>query len=281
VSSHDAFTRRDLVSYNDKHNEANGEGNADGESHNRSWNHGAEGPTDDTGINALRARQQRNFLATLMLSQGVPMLLAGDEIGRTQHGNNNGYCQDNELSWIDWENADRDLLSYTVSLLAFRRAHPVFRRRRWFEGRPLHGQGVQDIVWFTPAGDEMSEENWKVGFAKSLMVYLNGAGIPNRGPRGEAIVDDSFLLCFNAHHEPMRFTLPSGSFGHSGAASSTRRIPIFAPAAPLLRPETLWSWPTAPLSCFSWTMRRGLAPRLLNRDGGARHGDALHGGTSR
>jgi isoamylase len=213
VTCHDGFTLRDLVSYNDKHNEANGEGNADGESHNRSWNHGAEGPTDDTGINALRARQQRNFLATLMLSQGVPMLLAGDEIGRTQHGNNNGYCQDNELSWIDWENADRDLLSYTVSLLAFRRAHPVFRRRRWFEGRPLHGQGVQDIVWFTPAGDEMSEENWKVGFAKSLMVYLNGAGIPNRGPRGEAIVDDSFLLCFNAHHEPMRFTLPSGSFG--------------------------------------------------------------------
>jgi isoamylase len=214
VTCHDGFTLRDLVSYNDKHNEANGEGNLDGENHNRSWNHGVEGPTDDPGIKALRARQQRNFLATLLLSQGVPMMSAGDEIGRTQHGNNNAYCQDNELSWIDWENADSDLLYYTVSLLAFRRAHPVFRRRRWFQGRPLHGHGVQDIAWFTPAGEPMSEEDWNVGFAKSLMVYLNGAVNPSRGPRGEAIVDDSFLICFNAHHEPLRFTLPMASFGN-------------------------------------------------------------------
>ena len=141
------------------------------------------------------------------------MLLAGDEIGRTQHGNNNAYCQDNEVSWIDWTSADLDLLYFTVSVLAFRRAHPVFRRRRWFQGRPLHGKQVRDIAWFTPGGQEMSEDDWKVGFAKSLMVYLNGAAIPSLGPKGEAIVDDTFLLCFNAHYEPMTFTLPDGQFG--------------------------------------------------------------------
>ncbi|HUE89513.1 MAG TPA: glycogen debranching protein GlgX [Vicinamibacterales bacterium] len=214
VTAHDGFTLRDLVSYNDKHNDANGEDNRDGDNHNRSWNHGAEGPTDDPAINALRARQQRNFLATLLLSQGVPMLLAGDEIGRTQQGNNNAYCQDNELSWIDWASADLDLLYFTVSLLAFRRAHPVFRRRRWFQGRPLHGKDVRDIAWFTPGGQEMSDDDWNVGFAKSLMVYLNGDAIPSRGPKGEAIVDDTFLLCFNAHYEPMTFTLPHLQFGH-------------------------------------------------------------------
>ena len=213
VTSHDGFTLRDLVSYNDKHNDANGEDNRDGDNHNRSWNHGAEGPTDDPEINALRARQQRNFLTALLLSQGVPMLVAGDEIGRTQHGNNNAYCQDNELSWIDWESADSDLLYFTVSLLAFRRAHPVFRRRRWFQGRPLHGKDVRDIAWFTPGGQEMSDDDWNVGFAKSLMVYLNGDAIPSRGPKGEAIVDDTFLLCFNAHYEGMTFTLPSQQFG--------------------------------------------------------------------
>jgi isoamylase len=213
VTAHDGFTLRDLVSYNEKHNEANGEDNRDGDNHNRSWNHGVEGPTDDPAINTLRARQQRNFLASLLLSQGVPMLLAGDEIGRTQQGNNNAYCQDNELSWIDWASADSDLLYFTVSLLAFRRAHPVFRRRRWFEGRPLHGKDVRDIAWFTPGGQEMSEDDWNVGFAKSLMVYLNGGAIPSRGPKGEAIVDDTFLLCFNAHYEPMTFTLPPHHFG--------------------------------------------------------------------
>jgi isoamylase len=213
VTAHDGFTLRDLVSYNDKHNEANGEENRDGESHNRSWNHGEEGPTDNDAVNTLRARQQRNFLATLLLSQGVPMLLAGDEIGRTQQGNNNPYCQDNELSWVHWADADLDLLYFTVSLLAFRRAHPVFRRRRWFEGRPLHGQDVRDIAWFTPAGQEMSDDDWNVGFAKSLMVYLNGKAIPSRGPRGEEIIDDTFLLCFNAHHETIPFRLPSEVFG--------------------------------------------------------------------
>jgi glycogen operon protein len=213
VTAHDGYTLRDLVSYNDKHNEANGEDNRDGDNHSRSWNHGAEGPTDDPGINALRARQQRNFLTGLFLSQGVPMLVAGDEIGRTQHGNNNAYCQDNEISWLDWESADTGLLYFTVSLLAFRRAHPVFRRRRWFQGRPLHGKEVRDIAWFTPGGQEMSDDDWNVGFAKSLMVYLNGDAIPSRGPQGESIADDTFLLCFNAHHEPMTFTLPPQQFG--------------------------------------------------------------------
>jgi glycogen operon protein len=213
VTAHDGYTLRDLVSYNDKHNEANGEDNRDGDNHSRSWNHGAEGPTDDPGINALRARQQRNFLTGLFLSQGVPMLVAGDEIGRTQHGNNNAYCQDTEISWLDWESADTGLLYFTVSLLAFRRAHPVFRRRRWFQGRPLHGKEVRDIAWFTPGGQEMSDDDWNVGFAKSLMVYLNGDAIPSRGPQGESIADDTFLLCFNAHHEPMTFTLPPRQFG--------------------------------------------------------------------
>jgi isoamylase len=213
VTAHDGFTLRDLVSYNDKHNEANGEDNRDGESHNRSWNHGVEGPTDDPAINELRARQQRNFLTTLFLSQGVPMLQAGDELGRTQGGNNNAYCQDNEISWIDWESADHLLIDFTTSLLAFRRAHPTFRRRRWFQGRPLHGHDVQDLAWFTPGGKEMTEEDWSVGFAKSLMVFLNGKAIPSLGPRGEPIVDDTFLLCFNAHYEAMPFALPSASYG--------------------------------------------------------------------
>jgi glycogen operon protein len=213
VTAHDGFPLRDLVSYNEKHNQANGEDNRDGETHNRSWNHGVEGPTDDAAIVALRARQQRNFMATLLLSQGVPMLLAGDELGRTQQGNNNAYCQDNELSWIDWEHADQDLLYFTVSLLAFRRAHAVFRRRRWFEGRSLHGREVSDIAWFTPAGHKMSEHDWSAGFAKSLMVYLNGQAIQGRGPQGEAIVDDTFILCFNAHSEPIPFTLPDAGFG--------------------------------------------------------------------
>jgi glycogen operon protein len=209
VCAHDGFTLRDLVSYNDKHNEANGEDNRDGESHNRSWNHGAEGANDEPEIQNLRARQQRNFLATLLLSQGVPMLQAGDELGRTQQGNNNAYCQDNEISWIDWSSADHELILFTGTLLAFRHAHPVFRRRGWFQGRALHGQGVQDVTWLTPAGKEMSEQDWAVGFAKSLMVFMNGQAIPGCGPRGDAIVDDTFLLCFNAHYEPLSFRTAS------------------------------------------------------------------------
>jgi glycogen operon protein len=240
VCAHDGFTLRDLVSYNEKHNEANGEDNRDGESHNRSWNHGAEGATDDAHVNALRARQQRNFLATLFLSQGVPMLLAGDEMGRTQHGNNNAYCQDNEISWIDWEHADQDLLYFTVNLLAFRRAHPVFRRRRWFQGQPLHGRDVRDIAWFTPGGVEMSDNDWNVGFAKSLTVFLNGRTIPSRGPRGEAIIDDTFLICFNAHHEPLPFTMPAAAYGRRWhRVIDTADPDLQNPLAPVLAGGTL------------------------------------------
>src|SRR5919106_3079353 len=198
VTAHDGFTLRDLVSYNEKHNEANGEGNRDGESHNRSWNCGVEGPTSDPDILALRARQTRNFLATLFLSQGIPMLLGGDEIGRTQRGNNNAYCQDNEISWYDWGSADRDLLELAAELIHFRRAHPVFRRRRWFLGAPIRGSAARDIVWMRPDGEEMSDEDWQNSFAKSMGVFLNGRAIPGTDERGEPVVDDSFYLMFNA-----------------------------------------------------------------------------------
>ena len=216
VIAHDGFTLRDLVSYNEKYNDANGEDNNDGESHNRSWNCGVEGPTDDAAINALRSRQQRNFLVTLLLSQGVPMISHGDELGRTQGGNNNGYCQDNAVTWIDWANADTDLLEFTKSVSALRAAHPVFRRRRFFSGRPVGRRGeagLPDIAWFTPDGTEMTGEDWGSGFAKSVGVFLNGHGIPDRDTRGHPIVDDSFLLCFNAHFEDIEFTLPPSEFG--------------------------------------------------------------------
>ncbi|GAT10980.1 glycogen debranching protein GlgX [Mycolicibacterium novocastrense] len=218
VIAHDGFTLRDLVSYNEKHNEANGEDNNDGESHNRSWNCGVEGPTDDPEINALRARQQRNFLTTLLLSQGVPMIAHGDELGRTQQGNNNVYCQDNELSWIDWSTPDTELMEFTRKVSALRAAHPVFRRRRFFSGRPVRqrgGDGLPDIAWFAPDGSEMSDEDWETGYAKSIAVYLNGNGIPDRDVRGQRIVDDSFVLCFNAHYEPIDFVVPERKFGDS------------------------------------------------------------------
>lgn len=208
VTAHDGFTLRDLVSFNEKHNEANGEDNRDGESHNRPWNCGIEGPTDDPDINALRQRQQRNFLVTLMLSQGVPMLLGGDEIGRTQQGNNNGYCQDNEISWYDWETPDEELLGFTRRLIRLWRDHPVFRRRRWFQGRPIHGDDIKDIAWFTPDGAQMSEEHWGEGFMKSLGVFISGHSLIAPGPDGQRIVDDDFYLIFNAHHEALAFTLP-------------------------------------------------------------------------
>jgi glycogen operon protein len=208
VTAHDGFTLRDLVSFNEKHNEANGEDNQDGEDHNRSWNCGAEGPTDDREILALRQQQQRNFLVTLLLSQGVPMLLGGDEIGRTQGGNNNGYCQDNERSWYDWENVDEGLLEFTRRLIRLRRDHPVFRRRRWFQGRPIHGDEVKDIAWFTPDGVQMSEEHWGEGSAKSIGVFINGRSITAPEPHRERLTDDRFYLIFNAYPEPLQFTLP-------------------------------------------------------------------------
>jgi isoamylase len=213
VTAHDGFTMRDLVSYNEKHNEANGEENRDGESHNRSWNCGVEGATEDPDVNALRRRQTRNFLATLFLSQGVPMLLGGDELGRSQGGNNNGYCQDNEISWYDWEHADPSLLEYTQRLIRFSLAHPVFCRRRWFQGRPIHGTNVSDIAWFTPSATEMSEQDWQMGFAKSLGVFLNGRAIPTPNERGERIHDESFYVMFHAGHEPLEFTLPDDKWG--------------------------------------------------------------------
>ncbi len=218
VIAHDGFTLRDLVSYNEKHNEANGEDNNDGESHNRSWNCGVEGPTDDPEINALRSRQERNLLATLLLSQGVPMICHGDELGRTQGGNNNGYCQDNEITWIDWANTDTGLLEFTRAVSELRANHPVFRRRRFFDGKPVGRRGKEgpaDIAWFSPDGTEMSGEDWGAGFAKSLTVYLNGLGIPDMDARGQRVVDDSFLLCFNAHYEPIEFTLPPKTFAPS------------------------------------------------------------------
>jgi isoamylase len=217
VTCHDGFPLEDLVSYNDKHNEANGEDNRDGESFNRSWNGGVEGPTDDPDVIALRRRQQRNFLTTLMLSQGVPMLLAGDELGRTQGGNNNAYCQDSPVSWIDWENIDEGLLEFTQQLLKLRTEHAVFRRRGWFQGQPIHGSEVGDIGWFTPDGELMTEEDWNVTFAKSLGVFLNGEGIHSRDPRGQRIRDDSFYVIFNAHSEPMTFTLPGERWGRRWA----------------------------------------------------------------
>ena len=211
VTAHDGFTLLDLVSYNEKHNEANLDDNNDGESHNRSWNCGVEGPTDDPGVLALRRQQRRNFIATLFLSQGVPMVSHGDELGRTQLGNNNGYCQDNELTWINWQKLDADLLAFTQRVSALRRAHPIFRRRRFFEGRPVRRRGIEtlpDIEWFTPDGSEMTEEDWDSGFGRSIGVYLNGQGIAERDSRGERVVDDSFLLYFNAHDDRIDFNLP-------------------------------------------------------------------------
>ncbi len=213
ITAHDGFTLHDLVSYNDKHNEANGEDNKDGEDYNRSWNCGVEGPTDNPEIIELRKRQKRNFLVTLFLSQGVPMLLAGDEFGRTQNGNNNAYCQDNEISWLDWDNADQELLDYTRRLIHFARSHPVFCRRKWFKGQPIKGRGVEDIAWFGPDGEEMSDEQWNVDYAKSLGIFFNGKGIHSPNERGETIRDNSFYVIFNASHEQTHFQLPPIKYG--------------------------------------------------------------------
>jgi isoamylase len=213
VTAHDGFTLRDLVSYNEKHNEANGEDNRDGESHNRSWNCGVEGPTDDPAVNALRSQMQRNYVTTLLLSQGIPMLLGGDEIGRSQQGNNNAYCQDNEISWFDWDNADRALFEFTRRLIVLQHSHPVFQRRRWFKGRPLRGGDVSDIAWFRPDGGEMSDHDWQEGSAKFFAVFLNGEALRDLDEQGHPIKDDSFLLIFNADQAGVAFTLPALTFG--------------------------------------------------------------------
>jgi glycogen operon protein len=210
VTAHDGFTLQDLVSYNDKHNEANLEDNRDGNNNNLSWNCGAEGPTDDPEIQALRERQKRNILATLLFSQGVPMLLAGDEISRTQLGNNNAYCQDNELSWVDWDldESKKALLEFVRRMIQIRRQHPVFRRRRFFQGRPIRGGGVKDIAWLTPEGREMNDSEWAQDSVRSLGVHLAGDALEDSDRRGQPVQDDSFLLLLNAHHEDVQFTLP-------------------------------------------------------------------------
>ncbi len=182
---------------------------------NRSWNCGAEGPTQDEGIIALRNRQKRNFLATLMLSQGVPMLLAGDELGHSQMGNNNAYCQDNEISWIDWNAADKELIEFTAMLIAFRKSHPVFARKQWFKGKPVRTRSLADIGWFLPEGQEMTEDDWNIGFAKSLGVFLFGDGLNTVDQENHPVVDDSFYIIFNAHFEPLDFKLPGEKYGLS------------------------------------------------------------------
>ncbi|NHC36542.1 glycogen debranching protein GlgX [Scytonema millei] len=229
ITAHDGFTLNDLVSYNEKHNEANGEESRDGESHNRSWNCGAEGETDDPEVLQLRERQRRNFFVTLMLSQGIPMMLGGDEMGRTQHGNNNGYCQDSEISWFNWDlvQGNTDLLDFTRELIYFRRQHPVFRRRKWFQGQAIHGSGVSDIMWFNPDGSEMDQEQWEIGYAKSMGVFLNGNMIPSPGKQGQRISDDSFLIFFNAHYETLEFNLPQGMQDNQWALVIDTKEPRF------------------------------------------------------
>jgi isoamylase len=249
VTCHDGFTLADLVMYDHKHNDANGEGNADGTDDNRSWNCGFEGPTGDPAVLALRARQQRNFLTTLLLSQGVPMLLAGDELGRTQHGNNNAYCQDNELSWLHWPaelthpnlvgnqtGTSQDLPDFTRRLIRFRAQHPVLRRRRFFSGPDSHGTDLGDIAWLTPAGVPMTEQDWATGFAKSLAVFLNGDAISEPGARGEPIVDDSFLLLINAAEHGVEFTVPDAQYGERWATEIDTADPRPEPDAGAAKP---------------------------------------------
>jgi glycogen operon protein len=243
VTAHDGFTMRDLVSYNEKHNDANGEGGADGESHNRSWNCGVEGDTTDPQVLALRARQTRNFLASLLFWLGVPMLLHGDELGRTQHGNNNVYCQDNPVAWMDWdlEPWQEKLLAFTRRVVGLRIEHPVFRRRRFFAGTVKEdGVEVADIAWFHPDGQNMSDADWGRDQDRALMVYLNGEAIPEPDQRGEPVVDDSFLIAFNASDQTITFTIPGEVYGdgwlvaldtHDDAAGS---VSIFDDATTLV-----------------------------------------------
>jgi glycogen operon protein len=215
LTAHDGFTLDDLVSYRDKHNEANGENNKDGTNDNRSWNCGADGPTGDPDIRALRAKQQRNFLAFLALSQGVPMLLGGDEIGRVQRGNNNAYCQDNAISWHDWQLDDerRDMLAFAQRVVQLRHAHPALRRRRWLTGRETMGSGAPDVAWFRPDGAEMRLEDWRDPYARALGVFLNGDEIPGREADGRPIVDARFLILLNAWWDPFDFAVAGPPYG--------------------------------------------------------------------
>ena len=213
ITAHDGFTLMDLVSYNNKHNEANGDDNKDGEENNRSWNCGFEGETENEEINRLRKQQIRNFLTTLFLSQGVPMLTAGDELGRTQKGNNNAYCQDNEISWINWNKQDKALLDFTSKLIHFRLDHPVFCRKKWFQHKSIKGKDVTDIEWFLPEGEPMTDVHWTSTYAKSLGVFLSGEHLGAKTERGEIIIDDSFYIMFNSHFQPVIFTIPGTKWG--------------------------------------------------------------------
>ena len=215
VTAHDGFTLQDLVSFNEKHNEANGEDNRDGNNDNRSWNCGVEGPTDDPNIQALRAKQKRNLLATLLLSQGVPMMYAGDEMGHTQNGNNNAYCQDNPISWLGWnlQPQDRELLAFVQRVINLRKRHPVFRRRRFFQGRPIKGASVKDVLWLNPGGNEMSEDEWRDPLLHCLGMFLSGQGLDETDERGRNLSDENFLVLLNAYHEDMEFTLPAFRIG--------------------------------------------------------------------
>jgi glycogen operon protein len=211
VTAHDGFTLEDLVSYNEKHNEANGEQNRDGADDNASWNHGVEGPTTDPAILAARDQTKRNLLATLALSQGVPMLLHGDELGRTQRGNNNTYCQDNELTWLDWDlnERGRDLLAFTKRAIALRREHPNFRRPKFFQDRAIRGETGGDIAWYGPDGQEMGDEEWETDWVRVIGLWLGGGALPAVDVDGNPVTDDTFLLLCNGHHEPIPFTLPA------------------------------------------------------------------------
>jgi isoamylase len=211
VTAHDGFTLQDLVSYNEKHNDANGENNQDGNNNNLSWNCGVEGPTDDPNILALRAKQKRNLLATLLLSQGVPMLYQGDDIGHTQLGNNNAYCQDSSISWVNWDlqPQDRDLLAFVQRLINLRKRHPIFRRRHFFQGRPIKGANIKDVLWLNPAGHEMSEDEWRDSSVRCLGMFLSGQGLDETDERGRRLSDENFLVLLNAHHEDVEFVLPA------------------------------------------------------------------------
>jgi len=244
---HDGFTLRDLVSYNEKHNEANGEDNRDGTDDNRSWNCGAEGPTDNPDVTALRARQSRAMLSTLLLSLGLPLLLGGDEIGRTQHGNNNAYCQDNEISWFDWANPDDELLGYVKRLLTLRREHPVFRRKRF-----LVGAAAEELGWFCAAGLPMSNEQWADRTMHAIAVYLDGTDAPDEADDGTPLLDDDFLILVNAYWEPVTFTIPPVRESaqtwfveldsYDPAVSAARVFPRHTGDTAATRPRSLTVW---------------------------------------
>ncbi|MCL6423513.1 glycogen debranching protein GlgX [Brachybacterium sp. JHP9] len=244
VTAHDGFTLRDLVSYNERHNEANGEGGNDGESHNRSWNSGAEGETEDAEISALRLRRAKNFMATLLVSQGVPMILHGDEMGRTQGGNNNTYCQDNEISWVDWDldEDQQEMLDFTRQMIGLRRTHPIFRRRRFLTGlTPEGGTELADIVWLGAGGAPMSDGEWQDPQNKCVTVFLNGGAIPEPNERGERIVDDSALILFNFAGNDVDFTIPDAAYGKewfvvTGTANAQEIGDVLAPGTTITRP---------------------------------------------